>query len=74
MSAVSRRRVLVTGGAGTIGSTIVDQLVERDVAEIVVLDNFVRGRRDNLTAALATGRVELVEGDIRSTVRCWPVS
>ena len=63
--ALSGTRVLVTGGAGTIGSTIVDQLVERDVAEVVVLDNFVRGRRDNLTAALATGRVELVEGDIR---------
>jgi UDP-glucose 4-epimerase len=58
-------RVLVTGGAGTIGSTIVDQLVDRDVAEIVVLDNLVRGRRDNLSAALATGRVELVDGDIR---------
>jgi UDP-glucose 4-epimerase len=58
-------RVLVTGGAGTIGSTIVDQLVDRDVAEVVVLDNLVRGRRDNLSAALASGRVELVEGDIR---------
>ena len=63
--ALNGTRVLVTGGAGTIGSTIVDQLVERDVAEIVVLDNLVRGRRDNLAAALATGRVELVEGDIR---------
>jgi UDP-glucose 4-epimerase len=58
-------RVLVTGGAGTIGSTIVDQLVARDAAEVVVLDNLVRGRRDNLRAALDTGRVELVEGDIR---------
>ena len=63
--ALKGTRALVTGGAGTIGSTIVDQLVERDVAEIVVLDNFVRGRRDNLTAALATGRVQLIEGDIR---------
>ena len=63
--ALGGTRVLVTGGAGTIGSTIVDQLLERDVAEVVVLDNLVRGRRDNLKAALATGRVELVEGDIR---------
>jgi UDP-glucose 4-epimerase len=58
-------RVLVTGGAGTIGSTIVDQLLDRDVAAVVVLDNLVRGRHDNLTAALATGRVQLIEGDIR---------
>ena len=58
-------RALVTGGAGTIGSTIVDQLLDRDVATVVVLDNLVRGRRDNLAAALATGRVELIEGDIR---------
>ena len=35
--------MFVTGGAGMIGSTLVDQLVERGAAEIVVLDNFVRG-------------------------------
>jgi UDP-glucose 4-epimerase len=56
---------LVTGGAGTIGSTIVDQLVEADAARIVVLDNLVRGREANLSNALGSGRVELVEGDIR---------
>ncbi len=62
---------LVTGGAGTIGSTIVDQLVTGGAAEIRVLDNFVRGRKDNLAAALASGRVQVVEGDIRDveTVR-----
>jgi len=59
------RRVLITGGAGLIGSHIADQLVERDVHEIVVLDNFVRGRRENLTGALASGRVTIVEGDVR---------
>ncbi|WP_323100918.1 SDR family NAD(P)-dependent oxidoreductase [Intrasporangium sp. YIM S08009] len=62
---------LVTGGAGTIGSTIVDQLVAAGAAEVRVLDNFVRGRKDNLAQALASGRVEVVEGDIRdmATVR-----
>jgi UDP-glucose 4-epimerase len=59
------QRVLVTGGAGFVGSHIVDLLVEEGCEEIVVVDNFVRGRRDNLAAALASGRVELVEGDIR---------
>ena len=48
-------RVLVTGGAGTIGSHLVDQLVQAGVAEVVVLDNFVRGRRENLAGALASG-------------------
>ena len=58
-------RALVTGGAGTIGSHVVDELVRGGAAEIVVLDNFVRGRRDNLAWASAHGPVRLVEGDIR---------
>ncbi len=61
------RRVLITGGAGLIGSHIADQLVERDVREIVVLDNFIRGRRENLAGALASGRVTIIEGDIRDS-------
>lgn len=58
--------VLVTGGAGTIGSTLVDQLVDAGVAHVDVLDNLVRGRRENLSAALASGRVTLVEDDLRN--------
>jgi UDP-glucose 4-epimerase len=58
-------RALVTGGAGTIGSHLVDQLVEAGAAEIIVLDNFVRGRRANLAHALSSGSVRLVDGDIR---------
>jgi UDP-glucose 4-epimerase len=57
-------RILVTGGAGTIGSTLVDQLVENGAAEVVVLDNFVRGRRQNLDRAVAGGTVTIVEGDV----------
>ena len=56
---------LVTGGAGTIGSTIVDQLLEAGAAQVRVLDNFVRGRTENLAAALESGRVEVLKGDIR---------
>jgi UDP-glucose 4-epimerase len=59
------QRCMVTGGAGTIGSTIVDQLVVAGAVEVIVLDNFVRGRRENLAGALASGKIRLVEGDIR---------
>ena len=58
-------RALITGGGGAVGSNIADQLVQAGAQEIVVLDNFVRGRRENLAWALANGPVRLVEGDIR---------
>ena len=62
---LANRRVLITGGAGLIGSHIADRLAKEPVAEIVILDNFVRGRRENLAKAMASGRVTIVEGDIR---------
>ena len=65
MTALQGADVLVTGGAGTIGSTLVDQLLEAGVHHVDVLDNFVRGRHANLRAALTSGRVRIVEGDIR---------
>jgi UDP-glucose 4-epimerase len=65
MTALEGATVLVTGGAGTIGSTIVDQLLDAGVAHVDVLDNLVRGRRENLADALGSGRVTLVEGDLR---------
>jgi UDP-glucose 4-epimerase len=61
---VQGERIFVTGGGGAIGSNLVDQLVVAGAEEIVVLDNFVRGRRDNLAWALEQGPVRLVEGDI----------
>ena len=56
-------RALVTGGAGFIGSNLVDALVERGDS-VVVLDDLSTGRRENLEGALARG-AELVEGDVR---------
>jgi UDP-glucose 4-epimerase len=63
------RRALITGGAGLVGSHIADQLVEEGAAEIIVYDNFVRGRRENLEGALSSGRVRIVEADIRDRAR-----
>ncbi|MFD7631170.1 NAD-dependent epimerase/dehydratase family protein [Streptomyces sp. NPDC059851] len=68
MSKVRDKKILVTGGAGTIGSHVVDLLVEGGAREVVVLDNFVRGRRANLARALPSGVVDVIEGDIRDTV------
>jgi UDP-glucose 4-epimerase len=57
-------RVLVTGGAGTIGSHVTDLLVRGGASEIVVLDNMVRGRLGNIAWAMENGPVRVVEGDI----------
>ncbi len=65
MTSLRGATALVTGGAGTIGSTVVDQLLDAGVGEVRVLDNLVRGRRANLQDALADPRTRLVEGDIR---------
>ena len=65
MTGLQGADVLVTGGAGTIGSAIVDQLLEAGASHVDVLDNLVRGRIANLDDALGSGRVTLVEGDLR---------
>ena len=58
-------RVLVTGGAGLVGSHIADALVRAGASEIVVFDDFSRGRRENLREATASGRLRIIEGDVR---------
>jgi nucleoside-diphosphate-sugar epimerase len=60
-------RVLVTGGAGFIGSHLVDALVGAG-ARVRVLDDLSSGRRENLASSL--GRIELIEGDIRDPRAC----
>jgi UDP-glucose 4-epimerase len=57
-------RVLITGGAGAIGSHLCDLVVQAGARDIVVLDNFVRGRRDNLAWAESNGPVQVIDGDI----------
>lgn len=62
-------KIVVVGGAGLIGSHTIDHLVKEDVKEIVIYDNFVRGRTENLNAALRDPRVRVFEvgGDIMQT-------
>ena len=62
---ISGKRVLVTGGAGFIGSELVRQLVEKP-ADVVVVDNLVNGRRENLEG-LPGDTVRLVVADIRDS-------
>lgn len=63
------KRFLVIGGAGLIGSHTVDQLLQHDVAEVIVYDNFTRGSRENLHDAMADPRLRIFElgGDILHT-------
>lgn len=63
---LSGQKLVVIGGAGLIGSHTVDRLVQSDAREIVVFDNFVRGREDNLVGALRDPRVKVFDigGDI----------
>jgi UDP-glucose 4-epimerase len=65
MNALQAKRVLITGGAGLVGSHIADLLVKENNPEIIILDNFVRGRHENLAWAKAHGRLQIVQGDIR---------
>lgn len=59
------KHVLITGGAGLVGSHIADLLTRERVGRIVILDNFVRGRMANLEAALAKAPITVIDGDIR---------
>jgi len=57
--------ILVTGGAGLIGSHIVDLLLQEPVREVRVVDNFVRGRLHNLGGSVSDPRLKVIEADVR---------
>lgn len=63
------KKFVVIGGAGLIGSHTVDKLLQEDIKEVVIYDNFVRGSRENLTSALRDPRVKIydVGGDVMQT-------
>ena len=68
LMASSSERALVTGGAGFIGSNLVERLLE-DGHEVRVLDNFATGRRENLMGL--ADDVDIVEGDVQSYERAF---
>jgi nucleoside-diphosphate-sugar epimerase len=62
-------KVLITGGAGFIGSHLLDRLVADVVDEIVIYDNLTRGKRENIAHHLETGSATLLVEDIRDYPR-----
>lgn len=66
---IHNSRILVTGGAGFIGSNLVEALLKQD-NEVVVLDNFMTGKRENLTPFAGNRAFTLIEGDIRDMAMC----
>ncbi|MGI6306182.1 MAG: SDR family oxidoreductase [Bacteroidales bacterium] len=69
MNLLSEKRVLVTGGAGFIGSSICHDLLERG-NEVVCLDNFATGKRENISDLKGNPKFRLIEGDIRDIDTC----
>lgn len=68
-SNLENKKILVTGGAGFIGSNLIDALLQHQ-AEVTCLDNFATGKRENLEAFLQNEKFNLIEGDIRDLETC----
>jgi len=66
---LKNKKVLITGGAGFIGSNLVDRLLEQG-NKVICLDNFATGKRENLKEALQNPNFKLIEGDIRNYDDC----
>ena len=69
---LQNKRILVTGGAGFIGSNLCETLLDLG-AKVTCLDNFSTGRRENLETCLQNPNFTLIEGDIRDLETCKKV-
>ena len=70
---LSNKKILVTGGAGFIGSNLCEALIEKG-NKVVCLDNFATGKRENLEKLLKDTNFTLIEGDIRKLDDCLKAS
>ena len=70
---LSNKTILVTGGAGFIGSNLCEALLEK-ANKVVCLDNFATGKRENLEASFEDSNFTLIEGDIRKLEDCLKAS
>ena len=66
---ILNKKVLVTGGAGFIGSNICDALIKQN-NEVVCLDSFITGKRENISHLLDYNNFNLIDGDIRNLADC----
>ena len=69
MNKIENSKVLVTGGAGFIGSNLIEVLLEQD-NKVVCLDNFMTGKRENIDAFSGNSDFSLIDGDIRDLATC----
>ncbi len=66
---IENKKVLVTGGAGFIGSNIIETLLEQN-NNVICLDNFSTGKRENIEGFINNSKFTLIEGDIRNYEDC----
>lgn len=69
MNELKNKRILVIGGAGFIGGFVVSELLKEDIREVIIYDNFARGKMENITESLSDPRCSIYSsgGDIRDT-------
>ena len=66
---LTKKKILVTGGAGFIGSNLTESLLKLN-NEVICLDNFATGKKENITPFTTNPNYTLIEGDIRNLSDC----
>ena len=67
MRNIEGSKILVTGGAGFIGSFVVSELLKEDIGEVVIYDNLARGEMHYINEQLGDARCKFFKGDLRET-------